>query len=95
MLNAAVRENHCSGKEKWFRCADLSSIVEELMAERAVLVSDETIQLWRNKFGQTCANNRAAEAHPNRRHVQPRQGLSFASTAHFLTRGAVDQRETH
>ncbi|MZE51027.1 DDE-type integrase/transposase/recombinase, partial [Streptomyces sp. SID5770] len=39
--------------------------VEELMLERGVTVSYETIRRWCGKFGQTCANS------PRRRRPRP------------------------
>jgi len=40
----------------YFRCALSYRDVEELLAERGVIVTDETVRQWCQKFGQTYAN---------------------------------------
>ncbi len=39
-----------------FRCARSKRDVEELLAERGVLVTDETVRQWSRKFGQSDAH---------------------------------------
>ncbi len=41
---------------RYFRFALRYRDVEELLAERGVIVTDETIRQWCRKFGQACAN---------------------------------------
>ena len=68
--------------------------VEELLAERGVLVTDETVRQWCRKFGQTYANEL--------RRRRPRPGdtwhldavfVGINGTQHYLWR-AVDQDGT-
>jgi len=41
---------------RYFRCAVRYRDVEELLAERGVILSYETVRQWCRKFGQTDAN---------------------------------------
>src|SRR4051812_7674939 len=60
----------------YFRFALSYRDVEELLAERGVIVTYETIRKWCQKFGQAYAN--AAPASPARwRYVAPGRGLRF------------------
>ena len=75
----------------YFRFALSFRDVEELLAERGVIVTYETIRRWSRKFGQTYANGL--------RHRRPRPGdkwhldevfISINGARHYLWR-AVDQ----
>ena len=78
----------------YFRFALSYRDVEELLAERGVIVTDETIRQWCQKFGQTYANEL--------RRRRPRPGdtwhldevfISINGVQHYLWR-AVDQDGT-
>lgn len=49
--------------------------VEELLAQRGVVVSYETVRQWGLKFGQTYANERRRRRPPLWRQMAPGQGL--------------------
>jgi putative transposase len=62
--------------------------VEEMMAERGVSVSYDTIHQWCRKFGQTSANGPALPPAPTRRQVASGRGLiKIAGQTHYLWRG--------
>jgi putative transposase len=78
----------------YFRFALSYRDVEELLAERGVVLTDETVRQWCQKFGQTYANAL--------RHRRPRPGdkwhldevfISINGEMHYLWR-AVDQDGT-
>ena len=66
--------------------------VQEMMLQRGIVVSHETIRQWCVKFGQTYANGAASPPAPPRRYVAPRRGIPHdeRSAAVSVAR-AVDQ----
>ncbi|MEA2202767.1 MAG: putative transposase [Solirubrobacteraceae bacterium] len=49
--------------------------VQEMMLQRGIVVSHETIRQWCVKFGQTYANGLRRRSTPARRYVAPRRGI--------------------
>ncbi len=65
--------------------------VEELLAERGIVVSYETIRKWSHKFGQTYANQlRRRRARPGHKWHMDEVFLKINGKTHYLWR-AVDQ----
>jgi putative transposase len=65
--------------------------VQEMMAERGVVLSHETIHQWSRKFGQTYANGlRRRRARPGDKWHLDEVFIKIAGTTHYLWR-AVDQ----
>jgi putative transposase len=65
--------------------------VEEMMLQRGITVSHETIRQWCAKFGQTCANAlRRRRARPGDKWHLDEVFIKIAGKTHYLWR-AVDQ----
>ncbi len=65
--------------------------VEELLAERGIIVTHETIRQWWRKFGQTYANQiRRPRARPGNKSFLDEVFLRISGTTQYLWR-AVDQ----
>ena len=81
--------NHCVWL--YFRFPLSFREVEELMLERGVAVSYETIRRWCAKFGQACANQlRRRRARPGDRWHLDEVFIRINGRQHYLWR-AVDQ----
>ena len=81
--------NHCV----WLYCRFPLSLrdIEEMMAQRGVIVSYETIHQWCRKFGQTYANGlRRRRAHPGDTWHLDEVFIKITGKTHYLWR-AVDQ----
>ncbi len=78
----------------YFRFALSYRDVEELLAERGVLVTDETIRRWSRTFGQTYANTlRRRRPRPGDKWHLDEVFVSINGVQHYLWR-AVDQDGT-
>ena len=78
----------------YFRFALSYRDVEELLAERGVLVTDETIRRWSRTFGQTYANTlRRRRPRPGDKWHLDAVFVSINGVQHYLWR-AVDQDGT-
>ncbi len=79
---------------RYFRFALSYRDVEELLAERGVLVTDETIRRWSRTFGQTYANTlRRRRPRPGDKWHLDEVFVSINGVQHYLWR-AVDQDGT-
>src|SRR3954451_12587212 len=75
----------------YFRFALRYRDVEELLAERGVIVTDETIRQWCRKFGQQYANTlRKRRPRPGDKWHLDEVFVQINGTQHYLWR-AVDQ----
>jgi putative transposase len=78
----------------YFRCALSYRDVEELLAERGVIVTDETVRRWCRKFGQRYANTlRRRRPQPGDKWHLDAGFIRINGVQHYLWR-AVDQDGT-